>query len=142
MASAALPIETLTFQAGASVTVEEFRALLLDSGLAARRPVDEPERLAMMLAHANVIVTARRDGELVGIARSVSDLAFCCYLSDLAVSKQAQGLGIGARLIEETRRHIGPAVNLILSAVPEAVGFYRRIGMQELPDCFWHRRER
>lgn len=142
MASAALPIEELTFQAGATVTVDEFRTLLLDSGLAARRPVDQPERLAAMLAHANVIVTARLNGELVGIARSVSDLAFCCYLSDLAVSKHAQGLGIGARLIEETRRHVGPEVNLILSAVPEAVGFYRRIGMPELPDCFWYRRER
>lgn len=134
--------EKLSFQCGATVSVEEFRSLLLDSGLAARRPVDEPDRLAAMLANSNVIVTARLNNELVGIARSVSDLAFCCYLSDLAVSKHAQGLGIGARLIEETRRHVGPTVSVILSAVPEAVGFYQRIGMPALPDCFWYRRER
>jgi GNAT superfamily N-acetyltransferase len=124
------------------VSVDEFRSLLLDSGLAARRPVDEPDRLAAMLANSNVIVTARMNNELVGIARSVSDLAFCCYLSDLAVSKHAQGRGIGAKLIDETRRHVGPAVSVILSAVPEAVGFYQRIEMAALPDCFWHRRER
>lgn len=134
--------ETLTFHLGATPSVEEFRSLLLDSGLAARRPVDDPERLAAMLAHSNVIVTARLNDRLVGIARSVSDLAFCCYLSDLAVSKHAQGRGIGAKLIEETRRHVGPTVSVILSAVPEAVEFYRRIGMPALPDCFWHRRER
>lgn len=90
--------EKLSFHFGSTVTVEEFRSLLLDSGLAARRPVDEPDRLAAMLANSNVIVTARLNNELVGIARSVSDLAFCCYLSDLAVSKHAQGRGIGASL--------------------------------------------
>jgi GNAT superfamily N-acetyltransferase len=134
--------EEITYQFNPTVSVEEFRSLLLDSGLAARRPVDEPDRLAAMLANANVIVTARLNDELVGIARSVSDLAFCCYLSDLAVSKHAQGRGIGAKLIEETRRQVGPSVSVILSAVPEAVEFYQRIGMPALPDCFWHRRER
>lgn len=134
--------EDISFQCGPAVSVEEFRSLLRESGLAARRPVDEPDRLAAMLANSNVIVTARMNNELVGIARSVSDLAFCCYLSDLAVSKRVQGRGIGARLIEETRRHVGPTVSVILSAVPEAVEFYRRIGMPALPDCFWYRRER
>lgn len=134
--------ETLTFQFDSTVSVEEFRSLLLDSGLAARRPVNDPDRLAAMLANSNVILTARLNNKLVGIARSVSDLAFCCYLSDLAVSKHAQGRGIGARLIEETRRHVGPTVSVILNAVPEAVGFYQRIEMPALPNCFWYRRER
>lgn len=134
--------DKLTFQSGHTVSVDEFRSLLLDSGLAARRPVDEPDRLAAMLANSNVIVTARLNNELVGIARSVSDLAFCCYLADLAVSRHAQGRGIGAKLIEETRRHVGPTVSVILNAVPEAVEFYQRIGMAALPDCFRHRRER
>ena len=65
----------LTFRVGPTVSVEEFRTLLLASGLSARRPVDESDRLAAMLANANVIVTAWLDEELVGIARSVSDLA-------------------------------------------------------------------
>jgi GNAT superfamily N-acetyltransferase len=125
-----------------TVSVDEFGALLQASGLAARRPVDDPERLAAMLRNANLVVTARLDGVLVGIARSVTDFAFCCYLSDLAVSRAAQGKGIGRELIAATRRHVGPTVNLILSSVPEAVAFYRSIGMTPLPDCFWHRRER
>lgn len=134
--------ENLTYHIEPIVSGEEFRLVLLASGLAARRPVDEPDRLAAMLKNANVIVTARLNGELVGIARSVSDFAFCCYLSDLAVSKNVQGRGIGARLIEETRRHVGPTVSVILSSVPEAVGFYESIDMAPLPNCFWHRRER
>lgn len=132
----------LTFHVGPNVSVEEFRAVLLASGLGAHRPVTEPDRLAAMLANANVIVTARLDDELVGIARSVSDLSFCCYLSDLAVSKHVQGRGIGAMLVQETRQHVGPTVSVILSAVPEAVAFYESIDMPPLPNCFWYRRER
>jgi hypothetical protein len=31
---------------------------------------------------------------------------------------------------------------LILASMPEAVGFYERIGMPRMPDTFWYRRER
>ena len=124
------------------ISVDEFRHLLLASGLGARRPVEDSARLETMLRNSNLIVTARIDGVLVGIARSVTDFAFCCYLSDLAVSKVAQGHGIGARLVEETRKRVGPTVSVILSSVPESVGFYERIDMAPLPHCFWHRRER
>ena len=134
----ALPVYAVETQ----LAVEEFRRLLMDSGLGARRPVDDPARLAQMLTNANLVITARIGGVLVGVARSVTDFAFCCYLSDLAVSVDAQRQGIGEQLISETRQHLGPSVSLILSAVPEAVKFYERIGMPRLPDGFWYRRER
>jgi ribosomal protein S18 acetylase RimI-like enzyme len=133
---------TPTYQIETGCTVNEYRSLLLSSGLASRRPVDDLPRLDSMLRNANLVVTARIDGVLVGIARSVTDFAFCCYLSDLAVQKDCQGLGIGAKLIDETRTCIGPAVSLILSSVPEAVSFYEGIGMPQLPNGFWFRRER
>ena len=38
----------------------------------------------------------------VGVARSVTDFAYCCYLSDLAVDEQYQKQGIGLKLIEHT----------------------------------------
>jgi GNAT superfamily N-acetyltransferase len=124
------------------LTVEEFRQLLYDSGLAPRRPVDDLARLERMLRGANLTITARIDGALVGIARSVTDWSFCCYLSDLAVSQAAQGKGIGRELIEQTRRHCGPEVSVILAAAPAAVAFYERIGMPRIPDAFRYRSER
>ena len=133
---------SITYAVDANVGVDEFRDVLVASGLGRRRPVDDSARLGAMLTNANLIMTARMDGKLVGIARAMTDYSFACYLSDLAVSDAMQGRGIGARLIEEMRAHLGPTVNLILSAVPEAVPFYQRIGMAALPDCFWYRRER
>jgi GNAT superfamily N-acetyltransferase len=134
-----MTLDSVSYSIETGVTVDEFRAVLNASGLGKRRPVDDSARLQAMLANANLIVTARIGGELVGIARAMT---FSCYLSDLAVAETVKGRGIGAALIEALRRHLGPTVNVILSAVPEAVPFYQRIGMAALPDCFWYRRER
>lgn len=126
-----------------NVATGEFRQVLADSGLGEIRPVDDEARLAAMLAAANLIVTARLDrpdGPLVGIARGVTDFSWCCYLSEVAVSSSAQGLGIGRGLLEEARRVLGPQVAVILASVPGAVSFYERIGMDRLPDSFWFRR--
>nr|WP_234898228.1 GNAT family N-acetyltransferase [Aeromonas veronii] len=55
-----------------------------------------------MLDHANLLITAWQGETLVGVARSVTDFHFCCYLSDLAVTESVQGQGIGKALIRET----------------------------------------
>ena len=76
---------------------DEYIDVVNKSGL--NRPVGDRGRVERMLAHANLILTARQDGRLVGFARSLTDFCFCCYLSDLAVDKACQGQGIGRRLI-------------------------------------------
>lgn len=123
----------------------EFRRILVDSGLGKIRPVDDLPRLQKMLSAADLVLTARRgdaDRTLVGVARCITDFAWCCYLSDLAVGRSAQGLGVGRALLDEARRQLGPAVALMLSSVPEAVGFYERAGMARIEHAFWYRRER
>jgi ribosomal protein S18 acetylase RimI-like enzyme len=127
-----------------TLAVAEFRRVLVESGLGVTRPIDDEARLTAMLAGANLILTARRDDAdrtLVGLARAMTDFSWSCYLSELAVSKAAQGLGIGVGLIEETRRQLGPGVAVILSSVPDAAGFYERIGMTRLSDAFWFGRQ-
>jgi ribosomal protein S18 acetylase RimI-like enzyme len=124
--------------------VAEFRRVLIDSGLGRIRPVDDEPRLQAMLTGANLIVTARLDRPgrpLVGVGRGVTDSVWCCYLSDLAVSPSAQGLGVGRGLLDEARRQLGPQVSLYLASVPEAVGFYKRAGMTRIADAFSYKRE-
>jgi GNAT superfamily N-acetyltransferase len=124
--------------------VTEFRRVLVESGLEAIRPIEDEPRLKLMLAAADLILTARleRPGHpLVGVARCITDFSWCCYLSELAVSASVQGFGIGKGLLDEARRQLGPAVSLILASVPEAVGFYEQAGMARMPDAFWYQRE-
>ena len=117
------------------LSVEDFAKVLKSSTLAERRPVDDPARLEAMLRNADIIVTARVDGNIVGVSRAVTDHAFCCYLSDLAVDEKFQKQGIGKKLIEETHQEAGPQTSLYLVAAPAAVNYYPKIGMPSYP-CF------
>lgn len=114
----------------------DFIAVLKASGLAERRPVDDARRIEAMLAHANVIVTAREDERIVGVARGLSDFGFCFYLSDLAVDRACQGQGIGRRLIEEAHAAAGRETTLILLAAPGATTYYPHIGLQPHESCW------
>lgn len=133
-------MDDLVYNEEPDLSAPEFRAVLMESGLAARSPVEDEARLEVMLRRADLIVIARSAGALVGVALSLTDGVYCCYLSDLAVSKQVQGKGIGTALIEETRKRMGPRVSVILVAAPEAVTFYEKIGMPRLPASFWYQR--
>ena len=113
-----------------------FINLLRRSTLAERRPVDDAETIAGMLANADLTVTAW-DGELlVGVARSVTDFHYCCYLSDLAVDEAYQRQGIGVELIAHTQAQLGPRCNLILLAAPAAADYYGHIGFNHHPRCW------
>ncbi len=127
----------VNFRRETDLSLEEFRRVLVESTLGERRPVEDRARLEKMVAHANLIVTARDEsGKLVGIARSLTDFAYCCYLSDLAVSREVQHQGIGRGLIEETRRHLEPGAKIILLAAPAAVDYYAKVGFERHPSAW------
>jgi len=123
------------------LNVEEFLDVLRRSGLAERRPVADHDRIARMLKGADLIITARVEGMIVGIARSLTDFSYCCYLSDLAVAESHKSLGIGKALIEETRRQAGPDSMCLLLAAPDAESFYDHIGMPRISNAFMHARQ-
>ncbi len=104
--------------------IELYRA----STLGERRPIDDRERMATMLARADIVVTAWDGAMMVGIARSVSDFAYFTYLADLAVRVSHQRQGIGRELIRRTREAGGALTNLLLLSAPAAVDYYPRIG--------------
>lgn len=114
---------------------DEFTDLLKRSTLAERRPVNDAGRIDQMLAHANLIYTARQNDQLVGVARSLTDFSFCTYLSDLAVDELCQRMGIGKELIRLTKL-AAPQAKLILLSAPKAVDYYPRIGMKKWDQCY------
>ena len=125
----------ITYQTGNNLDLEAVIELYRASTLGERRPVDDRERMRLMLANANLVVTAWDGGLLVGIARSVSDFSYATYLSDLAVRASHQKQGIGRELIRRTRQAGGAAMVILLSA-PKAVDYYPRIGMRPHPSAW------
>jgi GNAT superfamily N-acetyltransferase len=138
------PIETpggastvdVTYALEPGLTADEFVDVLARSTLAERRPVGEPGTIERMLRHADLVVTARVGGVLVGVSRAISDFSFCTYLSDLAVDRAYQRLGIGRELIRRTHEAAGLGTTLILLAAPAARGYYPHIGMDPHDSCW------
>lgn len=120
----------ISYETDRPITEQEFVDLLRRSTLAERRPVDEPERIRAMLRHANLLCTAWDGDKLVGVARSLTDFEYCCYLSDLAVDEAYQNKGIGRELVRLTRSKLGPRAKVILLAAPRAEGYYPKIGFE------------
>jgi len=118
-----------------SLDPSEFINVLNRSTLGERRPVHDFKRITEMCKNANLIVAARLDGKLIGVARSITDFTYCTYLSDLAVDKDYQKSGIGKRLIEETKKQT-PQAKLILLSAPAAIDYYPKIGMKKHDYCF------
>jgi GNAT superfamily N-acetyltransferase len=126
-----------------NLSAAEFRRVLVASGLDARRPAEDLDRLDRMLRGANLIVTARAytpERALLGVARTVTDFSYCAYVSDLAVAKPQQGTGIGQGLLDAVRKQLGLEVTVILLAAPGIEPYYAKIGMRAAPNAFvWDR---
>ena len=125
----------IQYQNETGLSVAEFRTVLMKSTLGERRPIDDLERLTGMLKHGNLIVTARDNGTLVGVARSLTDFVYCTYLSDLAVDESYQKMGIGKELIRQTKL-AAPKAKLILLSAPKAVNYYPKIGLTKFDQCY------
>lgn len=81
----------------------------------------------VMLAHAYLIVTAWRDGELVGTLTLLSDGVNYATIDDVVVHPEHRGQGIGRQLVRlavEQAGHLEPH----LEAVPGSTAFYERSG--------------
>ena len=125
----------IKYQIENNVSIDEFKSVLIKSTLGERRPVDDEDTLSKMIEHGNLIVTARENGKLIGVARSLTDFNYCTYLSDLAVDKDYQKMGIGKELIRQTKL-ASPKAKLILLSAPKAVNYYPKIGMTKWEQCY------
>ncbi len=129
-------MKEIVYKLNADITTDQFIALLNQSTLGERRPVDDKVCMQGMIEQSNLIISAWLGEELVGIARSVTDFHYACYLADLAVSKTIQRRGIGKELQRLTQEQLGPQCKLILLAAPLANDYYEPLGYQHNPRCW------
>jgi GNAT superfamily N-acetyltransferase len=126
----------IQYQTEPGLGVEEFTALLARTSLGERRPLHDVARMERMLREADILLTARDEGRLVGVARALTDHAYCTYLSDLAVDEDWQRRGIGRELLRRTHEEAGLQTSLILIAAPAARDYYPHIGMAAHDSCW------
>jgi ribosomal protein S18 acetylase RimI-like enzyme len=124
----------ITYKTNAKLEAHELSDLFKSSGI--KRPVEDLNRVKNMIDNSNLLVTAWDGEKLVGVARALSDLSYCCYLSDLAVDKEYQNQGIGHELVNEIQKLIGDESNLVLLSAPEAMEYYPKIGFEKAGNAY------
>lgn len=100
------------------------------------RPVNDQDRIAKMFANSNLVISAWFGDDLVGVARSITDFAWCCYLADLAVREDFQKAGVGRALIELTKETVGEGSMVLLLSVRHALEYYPKIKMERVENGF------
>ena len=126
----------IVYQLEPDLSPDDFIDVLRRSTLSERRPVEDRNTIQGMLANADIILTARWDGRLVGVSRTITDFSYCTYLSDLAVDQEFQRQGIGKELIRQTHEAAGLHTALILLSAPKAATYYPHIGMTKHESCW------
>ena len=127
---------TIQYRVNAPIDSARFIQLLTASTLGERRPVEDETCMAGAIAGSNLVVSAWAGAELVGMARSLTDFHYACYLSDLAVSQAYQRQGIGKQLLRVTQQQLGPRCKIILLAAPAANEYYGKLGFSNNPRCW------
>lgn len=127
---------SIEYKINEKISTDDFIELLKNSTLGERRPVNDRSCMEGMISNSNLTVSAWENGSLVGISRCVTDFYYACYLSDLAVSKTYQKMGIGKELQRLTQNQLGPKCNLILVAAPTANTYYEHVGFKNNERCW------
>jgi len=97
----------------------------------------DDEQVEKLIAHSKLVVTARDNGKLVGIAFSITDFTSTCFISDLAVRPEYRRHGCGEELV--TRSHElagGEKVRLVSVSNSNTVDYFKTIGMEKCDDVF------
>ena len=71
-------------------------------------------------------------GKLIAVARAISDMTWCSYLSDVAVAPDRQGKGYGRQLMEAVREELLPYGKIFIYSAPDKIGFYQSLAFELL----------
>lgn len=124
----------ITYKIGTTPDIMQIIEVYNSAGL--NRPTTNMARIAAMYSNSNLIISAWHNDILVGISRALTDFCYCCYLSDLAVRKEYQTMGIGKELIALTKEQIGEQTTLILLSAATAMEYYPKIGFDKIENGF------
>lgn len=127
----------ITYKINEFISTDDFIDILNRSTLGMRRPVTNKNCISDMLNNADILVVATEGEKIVGIARSITDFSYCCYLSDLAVDVAYQHQGIGKMLIAKTKECLQKGCKLILLSAPKVTEYYPKIGFKQHPSAWY-----
>lgn len=118
-----------------TISVEEFLALRRAVGF---QPLTEDQARAA-LENTPLLVCAVWEGRAVGVVRVLTDLVTDAYLTDVIVSPEVQGRGVGKMMLRQVTDRLkacapaGVTLACSLYANPGKEPFYEKHGFERLP---------
>ncbi|RKF15934.1 N-acetyltransferase [Alginatibacterium sediminis] len=91
---------------------------------------EKPKELLAALNNSHSLVTARINGELVGICNAISDGYLVVYYPHMLVHPDYHGKGIGRKMMEAMQSIYGSFHQQMLTADGDAVKFYKALGFE------------
>src|SRR5580700_4829500 len=86
------------------------------------------ERMKRSLSNCDIVVFARNDaGELIGIARALSDFAIETKILDMIIAPEYQRQGLGAKMMREIER-LARGTNIYCETESKNFGFVAKLG--------------
>lgn len=126
-----------SFTLSTSTAIADAEILSLYNSVGWTAYTNSPDLLFQAIKSSSFVVCAWNDGgDLIGLARTISDDATICYLQDILVHPDLQGTGIGRALFEQVKeryRHVRQTV-LITDDEPRQRAFYQSLGLTEGAD--------
>ena len=89
---------------------------------------DKPQQLLAALRNSHSLVTARRDGRLLGLGNAISDGHLVVYYPHMLVHPEVQGHGIGRLLMNALQAQYAGFHQQMLTADGRAIAFYEGLG--------------
>ena len=90
-----------------------------------------PQTVKAAIKNTTLLVSARNQyGELIGMARVLSDNIFITWLAELMVHPDYQSFGVGKRLVKVVKEHYGHT-SIVLETFPWNRKFFKKCGMKE-----------
>lgn len=91
---------------------------------------EKPVQLMAALRNSHALVTARIEGELVGLGNAISDGHLVVYFPHMLVHPAQQGKGVGRLMMEAMLARYAGFHQMMLTADGAAIDFYKALGFE------------
>jgi len=97
---------------------------------------DDPDLVSRIIAGSHCFMVAKKEDEIIGMGRAISDGTSDAYLQDITVKKSYREQGIGTQIVKLliARLNTDGLKWIGLIAERDSHGFYSRIGFKQMPN--------